>query len=75
MNEIIIDVAIGNNENADLGLKPTIKYCPCRFDPNYLICYILYEENIGFLIGPSPFSCKKTEENLGKLKKAFDKKR
>lgn len=71
MDDITIEVAVFNNENANLGIKPLIGYFPCTFDVNFLMYYILYEENIGFAIGSIPFSCKKTEENINKFKEAF----
>jgi len=69
---ITIDVAVGSNGNPNLGINPTVRYCPCTFDPTYLTYYISYEENIGFMVGATPFSCKKTEENIGKFKEAFE---
>jgi len=72
LNKVTIEVAVGNKESADMGLPPVIRYCPVTFDPNYLMYYIDYGESIGFMVGGTPFNCKKTEENIKKFEEAFE---
>ncbi len=70
---ITIEIAVQTLENSKLGIERP-EYRPLIFDSNYLVYYILYEDTVGFLVLGTPFTCKKTEENICKLKEAMDRK-
>jgi len=72
MENITIDVGVRSGGDENLGIKPMVADYPLVFDVNFLMYYILYEDTIGFAIGGVAFVCKKTEENIDKLRKAFE---
>ena len=75
MKKLSIEIATAaNNEQAALGLKPEVVYRPLVFDANYLMYYVLYDDNITFMIGGTGFTCRRTLENIQKLENAFEEK-